>query len=114
MTNYWVEPEDLTAEWIKLRQTFQTQAKGNGGCQIAFSVIANNGKCISILEAISQRWEPKSIQLQSNHDWWSVIRRMRSVTPNGRLAIISINVLLDNKESPILWTEPKVLTILPT
>lgn len=48
--------------------------------------------------------------------WLSVIRRLQaavSTCNNSGIAIVSINIVVDNKGSPRFWTEPKVTKIEP-
>ena len=47
------------------------------------------------------------------HKWYSVTRRMQSVSRTNGLAIISISVLVDQEGAPLAWTEPKCTKIEP-
>ena len=46
--------------------------------------------------------------------WFSVIRRLQSVSKSNGAAIITIKILVDQNGDPVLWTEPEKLLIEPS
>jgi hypothetical protein len=46
-------------------------------------------------------------------EWFSVIRRLQSVSKSEGLSILSINILVDSEGTPQAWTSPKQVKIEP-
>lgn len=106
---YWVQPEDLTANWASLREKFQSQAAGKGGYVLILSVMAEHGLATAVLEAEYLRLEPHRTAVFKTGepvDWWAVIRRLRSKAPDHGRALLRTHVTLDAQENPVVWTEP--------
>ena len=51
-----------------------------------------------------------------HHNWLNVIRRIQSVSRSRNVtncAIVSVNVVINDRGEPIIWAEPKVTLIEP-
>jgi hypothetical protein len=54
-----------------------------------------------------------AVPLDIKHPWLSVARRMQSVARTGGMAIVSIQVLVDQEGVPRFWVEPTCKRIEP-
>lgn len=45
--------------------------------------------------------------------WYSLIRRLQSVSKSEGLSIIGINILVNKDGEPLFWTEPKKTLVEP-
>ena len=52
---------------------------------------------------------PKDIK----HAWFSVVRRLQSVSKSAGLSVITISILVDSEGTPQAWTEPERILIEP-
>lgn len=48
-----------------------------------------------------------------NPKWYSVIRRLQSISKSNGFSILSIRILVDSHGNPIAWTEPRQTKIEP-
>ena len=71
------------------------------------TLMVANGLITAVIEPVFTPIEPRSNALPSPRSWWSVIRRIKSVT-NGRKAMVTVNVFLNAQGNPVLWTRPEV------
>ncbi len=57
-----------------------------------------------------------ALPLDIKPEWLSVIRRLQSLATSKNVtgcAIISMNLVIDEKANPLVWTEPKCTLIEP-
>jgi hypothetical protein len=106
--SYWVTPEDVSLQWAaKLIPYLPDIGARHGNCQMYLVVMVSGGIITAVIEPVFRAIEPRSNHTLSARSWWSVIRRMQSVT-KGRKAMVTMNVSLNGQGNPVLWTEPEV------
>lgn len=106
MTGYWERPQDITKSWATLRTKFEQQAYGHGGSYMRIGVLVSKKMVTAVLDASYLTAEPRQNgNGPPTKEWWAVIRRLRSVAPDG-VAMITTSVLLDARGQPVRWETP--------
>lgn len=104
--SFWIIPEDVQERWAGLTEVFANHSN----CWLMVEILVRDGRIEYTSEPIRRNVQPRNLkQTQSNQNWWSVIRQLQAVGCHIRgTALLSLDVLIDSGNSPVVWTEPSI------
>jgi len=109
---YWIRPTDLASDWVRLGEDIEKRVRGHTSCQVKVGVIVSGGAVSDLIEIECFTIENRKGNTPNGGSWWSVIRRIRSVSPERGRSLVTIYVTLDSLGNPTTWTKPQVLQVL--
>lgn len=103
--NFWV-PEDIQLSWSKLISVLI----GRSNCQVDLMIIVKNGIITHVADVEVRNIQPRNREnIKSSQSIWNPVRQLQSVGCNvQKTAAISMSIVFDGSNNPLLWTTPQV------
>lgn len=83
---------------------------GYSNCQVCIELIIKDGGIVYTSEPVKRNLQPRNRNhAKSTQSLWSPIRQLQAIGSNIHgLASLSMNIVFDSGNNPLLWTEVEV------